>query len=128
MPKTIINPPDVWDPKPYLFSHAVKKAGKSFVFVAGQNGIDVRGQIVGGFEPQTRQAFENLRRILKAAGGTFDDVTMLHVYLLNIDNLTKYMAVQREFIPANFPAQTAVEVPRLALPGLLIEIEAMAVV
>jgi enamine deaminase RidA (YjgF/YER057c/UK114 family) len=82
----------------------------------------------GDFKAQVRLTFENLRTVLEKAGASLDNVVKLGSYFVGIENLPDYGAVQAEFFKGKTPAQTAVGVAGLALPGMLIEVEAYAVV
>jgi 2-iminobutanoate/2-iminopropanoate deaminase len=94
------------------------------VYTAGQIGADASGAVADGIEAQTRQALENLRLCLDAAGCSFGDVMKVNAYLTDMDNFAAYNAVYRETFSAPYPARTTVG-DALA-PGLLVEIEAIA--
>jgi enamine deaminase RidA (YjgF/YER057c/UK114 family) len=123
-----IQPKDVWDASKFNFTHAVKRG--NILTVSGQNGINLRGEIEGknDFATQARLSFENMGKILSEAGMSFDDVLMIRSYFTDISNIQKFSEIQMEFFKGKFPpAQTAIEVTKLALPGLLIEVDALAV-
>lgn len=129
MGKSIISPKKVWDSKPYSFSQGVACSGKRIIFVAGQVGIDPSGKIVSeNIEEQAEQAFKNMQQILKAAKASMENVAKLTVYLTDIKDLQQYTEVMKKYFKKGLPAQTAVEVSRLALPELKIEVEAIAIV
>ena len=96
-----------------------------FAFTAGQVGFDAQGDIVaGGIAAQTRQALENLRACLAAAGCTMDDVVKVTAFLVDLDDFAGYNEVYAEFFTDPYPARTTVGA---GLPGgLLVEIEAVA--
>ena len=100
------------------------------LFVSGCVPVDSEGKLVGGGDvvAQTRQALENVGRVLEAAGMTFADVAKVTVYLTDIDDRPRINPVRREFFGETRPASTLVEVSRLAIPGAKVEIEAVAVV
>ncbi len=127
MRKRPILPKSVWDSRKYRFTHGIL-AG-DILAISGQNGIDVRGKIVGkgDFEKQTRLAFQNMGKILGEAKMTFDNVLMIRSYFTDIGNIDKFTEIQSEFFGENYPAATAIEVSKLAFPELLIEIDALAV-
>jgi reactive intermediate/imine deaminase len=104
--------------------------GRSVIFVSGQTAISGEGQVVGAgdFEAQTHQALENLRTVLEAAGASLQEIVKLTVFLTDISKLRDYSRIKAEFIPGPQPASTAVGVSALALPELMIEIEAIAAV
>jgi 2-iminobutanoate/2-iminopropanoate deaminase len=98
------------------------------VFASGQGGFDDEGQLVpGGFEAQLRQAFANLDQVLGRQGARLDSIAKLTVYLANGDDYDTFKAVRREVFAAPYPASTAIAVARLLAPGMLVEIDAVAV-
>lgn len=108
----------------------------SIVFVGGQISADQQGEVVGAgdIEAQTRNVFTNIGRVLRDAGARFSDVVRLDAFYM-LDNgmdLESYWnavsKVSAEFISDPGPVWTAVRVPGLAYPGLLIEIDAVALV
>jgi 2-iminobutanoate/2-iminopropanoate deaminase len=106
------------------YSHAVR-AG-DLLFVAGQPGIDPeRGSVPDGdFETEARMAFENLRRVLEAAGSGLDRVVKTTVFLASADAFPTMNALYAEFFPSSPPVRAT---PIVALPrGLRISIEAVA--
>lgn len=88
------------------------------------------GEVVGVGDPlaQARQVFENLRRCLTAAGGTFDDVVKLTYYVTDTAFLPAVREARDAFVDVRRPpASTAVQVAALFRPELLLEVEAFAV-
>jgi len=111
------------------YSHAVTGRGR-WVATAGQVALDDAGQLVGPDDPQAqaRQVFANLSRALNAAGASFADVIKLNYYVTDITMLPAVRAIRDEYVDtARPPASTAVQVAALAMPGLMIEIEAWAI-
>jgi reactive intermediate/imine deaminase len=98
------------------------------LFVSGCVPTDGRGNVVGGDDvaAQARQVFENIGAILGAAGATFSDVAKVTVYLTDIDDRPAINPVRQEVFGDARPASTLVEVSRLAVPGVKIEVEAVA--
>lgn len=95
------------------------------VFTAGQVGFDLDGEVVeGGIAAQTRQALENLRACLEAAGSDLDHVAKISAFLDDLGEFDAYNDVYREFFSEPYPARTTVGA---SLPGeLRVEIEAVA--
>jgi 2-iminobutanoate/2-iminopropanoate deaminase len=116
-------------PEPISHYTDAVRAG-DLLFVSGCVPVDSEGKLVGGGDvvAQTRQALENVGRVLEAAGVTFADVAKLTVYLTDVDDRPRINPVRREFFGETRPASTLVEVSRLAIPGAKVEIEAVAVV
>lgn len=125
MEKEHINPDGMHRPRGY--THTVR-AGNT-VYVAGQVGWDKDGKIVsGGFEAQAAQAFENLKRALEGGGASLADVVKITTYVKDLNDLPKFREVREKYFTAPLPASTLVQIVSLAMPELLIEIEAIAVV
>jgi enamine deaminase RidA (YjgF/YER057c/UK114 family) len=123
-----IAPPDVAPGNGY--THVVAGTGR-LVAISGQIAFDEAGQLVGcdDAEAQARQVFENLRRCLAAAGGTFDNVIKLTYYVTDTAWLPAIRRVRDTFVDTvQPPASTAVQVAALVRPELLMEIEALAVI
>lgn len=116
-------------PEPISHYTDAVRAG-DLLFVSGCVPVDSEGKLVGGGDvvAQTRQALENVGRVLEAAGVTFADVAKVTVYLTDVDDRPRINPVRREFFGETRPASTLVEVSRLAIPGAKVEIEAVAVV
>ena len=97
------------------------------LFVSGMVGVDGDGRVVGPGDAarQTRQIFENMKKVLDAAGASFADVLKVTVFLVNIDDRPRINPVRQEFFGIARPASTLVEVSKLIRPDLLVEIEAV---
>jgi enamine deaminase RidA (YjgF/YER057c/UK114 family) len=98
--------------------------------VSGQVPLDADGAVVGigDMGEQARQAFRNLGAVLQDAGASFAELVKLTYFVRDIDAVGAIRMARDEFVnTANPPASTLVEVSRLFLPDLLIEIEAIAV-
>jgi enamine deaminase RidA (YjgF/YER057c/UK114 family) len=112
------------------FSQAWRVDGAStVVFVAGQGPISAEGELIGegDFEAQVRATFENLGTVLEHAGASFEHVVKFGVFLTDIGRLRDYGRIRAELWPGPPPASTAVQVVALAVPGMMIEVEAFAV-
>jgi reactive intermediate/imine deaminase len=97
------------------------------LFVSGLTAHDEKGNLVGEDDAveQTRQILKNLKKVLTATGGEFSDVLKVTVYLTDITDRASINPVRQEFFGSAKPASTLVEVSRLALPGMKVEIEAI---
>lgn len=127
MPRKKVFVPDVAEAAPGLWSNAIL-AGDT-LYIAGQVARPFEGgtEMVGKNEyEQTRQIFTRIARIIKAAGGTMDDLVKMTIYMVNIQNNTEVWRARREFFSGDFPTSTLVEVRSLAKPEVLVEIEAVA--
>ena len=99
-----------------------------FVFTAGQIGLDpATGNIVsGGVETETRQALENLKKILEAAHSGLDEVVKTTVFLQNMGDFAAMNAIYAQYFAEPYPARSAIQVA--ALPkNAQVEIEAVAI-
>ena len=101
-----------------------------WIHVSGQIAVDLEGNLVGpgDVRAQTRQVFENLKAILAANGATFADVVKIGTYLTTLEDLAGMREVRSEYLTAEPPASTAVQVVALVVPDALIEIDLVAVV
>lgn len=127
---TIVNPTALYDPAPNGYSHAVVAEGCSrLVFFAGQGGEDASGALSPDFGDQVRQAYANLATALAAVGAEPNQVASLTTYVADYDQ--SKLAIMTTHLKALFgealPAQSLVPVPRLALDGMLFEVDAVAV-
>ena len=111
------------------FSQAWRVDGaQTVLFVSGQAAITPDGDVLDGdFEAQARLTFENLGTVLEQSGASFDSIVKITVFLTDITRLRSFAGVKSEFISGPQPASTAVEVRALAVPGMQIEVEAIAV-
>jgi enamine deaminase RidA (YjgF/YER057c/UK114 family) len=129
--KQHINPDGVNKPKTY--SQVVKVNGGTMIFTSGIVADDANGNIIGkgDLKAQVKQAFENLKIVLAAAGAEFKDVVKMTYYVVNYkpEQIPMIREVRANYLPAeNPPASTLVGVESLFNADVLIEIEAVAVV
>ena len=123
-PKTLIPPAG--------YSHIAKVNRGTIVYLAGQVSSDASGRLIGegNFEAQVEQVFGNLKIAIEAAGGTMADIVKLNIYLVaavDQSEVPKLRAIRNRYVNVEKPpASTLVVVSRLAQPGWLIEIEAVA--
>jgi 2-iminobutanoate/2-iminopropanoate deaminase len=109
------------------YTDAVRAGG--LLFLSGLVPLDEQGKLVGeDVAEQTRQIFRNMELVLKAAGCGFEDVVKATYFLLNVDDRPVINPVRKEFFGEARPASTLVEVSALAVPGALLEIEAVAAI
>ena len=134
MPVTLIDP----DGLPAVGTHrqVAVATGSRTVFVAGQVAWDADGGRVGegDLAAQVEQCYLNVATALAAVGATFDDVARLTVYLVDLtpDKLPLFVegvarATARLGTTTPLPPVTGIGVTALAEPGLLVEVEATAV-
>jgi 2-iminobutanoate/2-iminopropanoate deaminase len=116
-----------------LYSHGMVARAGDLVIVAGQVGLAAEGRPAGDdVISQTKQALENVRTVVEAAGCTMRDVVRLQTFLTRSEDIGGFMKARQEVFPGYFPDKvyppnTLLVVSRLVRPELLVEIEAMAV-
>jgi enamine deaminase RidA (YjgF/YER057c/UK114 family) len=127
----IVNPKELFDPRPYGFSHvAVVPANSRLIFVAGQGGEeDTKGTLHPDFRRQVQQALMNIRIALRSQKATMDQVVKVTTLVAD-HNPEKLQIITEEFHhiwpKGNFPVNTLIPVPKLAIEGMLVEIDAVA--
>jgi enamine deaminase RidA (YjgF/YER057c/UK114 family) len=117
--------------RPTGYTHLVEVSGGRTLYIAGQVALDRSGAVVGNgdFRAQAKQVFENLRTVLAAGGATFQNVVKTNTYVTNIADVTALRELRTEYLGSSAPpANTLVQVVRLAREEFLLEIEAIAVV
>ena len=109
------------------YSQAVR-AGQ-MVFLSGQIPLEpATGEVVaGGIEAQARRAFDNLKAVAEAAGGSLGQIVRLGLYLTDLGEFAKVNAVMQEYFSAPFPARSTIEVSGLP-KGAGFEVDAVMVI
>jgi 2-iminobutanoate/2-iminopropanoate deaminase len=112
--------------EPYRIAQAYRVG--DLVITSGQAAIDLQGRLVGvgDFDRQAEQVFENLAAVLEAAGSSLAQVIKVTIFLTDMRQFPKIVALRERYFTPPYPADTILEVKALALPELEIEIEAMA--
>ncbi|MEU3959423.1 Rid family hydrolase [Streptomyces buecherae] len=127
--RSITNPDTLHDPAPFGYSHAVSAPGE-LVFIGGQYASDATGAPVpGGFAAQVELAFDRLRSALEGVGLGYEHVVRLGTFIVDhdLDKLEVLGKVVHARFGDRLPAQTLSGVASLALPGMLFEVDAVAV-
>ena len=96
------------------------------IVVSGQTGHLPDGSLPSDFETQMRQALANLDEVLRAEGGSLASVVRLTTYFARAEDYPVFRQVRSEVLTAPYPASTGVVVG-LLIPGMLVELEAIAV-
>lgn len=107
------------------YSQAVKCG--STVYVSGQIPLDpATGELVqGSMDAQIRRVFDNLRAIVRAAGGDFTHVAKLNVFLTDLSHFGLLNSIMAEYFEEPYPARAAIQVA--ALPkGATVEMDCVA--
>ncbi len=100
------------------------------IHISGTTATDSQGKVVGVGDPyaQTVQIIKNIEKALTLGGATLSDVVRTRIFVVNIDDWEKIAKAHSKFFEGIRPAATMVEVSRLILPEMLVEIEADAYV
>jgi reactive intermediate/imine deaminase len=95
------------------YSQAVKVG--STVYLSGQIPLDPATMALVGddFEAQTVQVFENLKAVCEAAGGSFDDIAKLNIFLTDLSNFAKVNELMGRYFNEPYPARAAIGVKEL---------------
>ena len=94
------------------YSQAVCHNG--LVFLSGQLGIDpATGSIPDDFAAQARQALDNLRAVVEAAGSSLTRVLSVDVYLIDMGRFGEFNAIYGTYFTAHKPARAAIAVAAL---------------
>jgi len=112
--------------EPFFLSQGFRVGNQ--IYLSGQAAIDQQGNIIGegDFDAQAEQTFLNIKQLLEAAGSSLAQVFKVTIYLTEMTNFSKVMALRQRWFIKPYPADTIVEVNSLALPELMIEIELIA--
>ena len=130
---TFVNPPQLFDPLPFGFSHVGKaKTAPAFIFLSGQGGEeDKNGKLSHDFRVQVRHAINNLRIALHSEELDLNSIVKVTTLVVDHD-AEKHRILSEEFERAwpdkNYPVNTLIPVPRLAQDNMQVEIDAIAVV
>lgn len=117
-------------PEPRGYTHVVEVSGAHrTVYISGQLGIEPSGKELAGFPEQATQVFENIKAALESVGGSWTNVVKINTFLTDIrTQLPALRPIRDKYVNTKAPpASTTVEVSRLARDGLLIEVEAIAI-
>ncbi|MER6049266.1 RidA family protein [Streptomyces sp. NPDC020883] len=122
-----VDVPGVGDPRKFGYAQAVAAGG--LLYISGQLGIDEEYQPVSDrFDDQAYRAMENVRHVLKAAGGDFEHLVSMTIYLTDMRNAPRFFEIRREILGDILVSSTAVAVAGLPLPNLQVEVQCVALV
>jgi 2-iminobutanoate/2-iminopropanoate deaminase len=123
-----LNPKSLYR-SPAFSQGTVIKPGSTIVIVGGQNGVGADGTVVGdGIVAQTEQAMRNLLAVLEEAGAEPADVAKLTIYFVEGVDINEAFAASRSVWGDQPTAVSAMFVRGLAVPGALVEVDAIAAV
>src|SRR5688572_20433387 len=130
--QTFHNPDALFNPSPYGFSHvAVVPGGSRLVFVAGQGGEEnTAGKLSADFRTQVQHSLKNIKIALQTQQLSMKSVVKVTTLVVD-HNTEKLNIIIEEFKKIwpdkQFPVNTLIPVPRLALDNMLVEIDAVAI-
>jgi 2-iminobutanoate/2-iminopropanoate deaminase len=101
------------------YSQAVRVGDR--IYLSGQLGMDpATGKLAGReFEAQARQALDNQKAILEAAGFSLKDVVQCQVFVTDMNNYPAFNTIYKEYFTGDFPARAVLEVSRIPAEGLI---------
>jgi len=101
----------------------------NLLFISGQVSFDAGGNLVGkgDFRAQAVQSLDNLVAVLEAAGGKLEDLMMITVFVKDMANRPTFAKVRDGYFRKNPPASTIVEIKRLFMDEVLLEVNGIAV-
>ncbi len=126
---TFVNPPAL--ARPVGYTHVVQSPPGTTLYISGQVPLDAAGNLVGpgDLRAQAQQVFTNLKAALEAVGADLNAVVKLNYFVMDISQIQVVRDIRDQFINTqNPPASTAVQVSRLFREGILIEVDAIAVI
>jgi enamine deaminase RidA (YjgF/YER057c/UK114 family) len=98
------------------------------LYLSGQVGRDENLQVVEETEAQFVQAFENVGKVLRAAGASFDDVVELETWFVDsMADLKTFLAVKERYFTNRYPTWTGFAVKGFSMPGIMVEIKCKAI-
>ena len=108
------------------YSQAVRRGDT--VYLSGQIPLDPNSGLLveGDIEAQARRAFDNLKAVCEAAGGSLDDVVRLGLYLTDLGQFAAVNAVMADYFDAPYPARSTIGVASLPR-GAQFEVDAVMV-
>ncbi len=128
-PIKLLTPDTIAPPAgPYSHTASITIGDVELIFVAGEWSTDIDGNLVGEDDmfAQTEQTLKNIQSVLEANGASFEDVFKMSVYVTDMDRRQEVSDARKAFLPNPPPISSIFEISKLALPGLMIEIEAVA--
>jgi len=117
--------------KARAYSPAVITEGGRTVWLAGQTALmDADGKdISGNFDAQTKRIFQLIDATLKKAGGSLANMVTMTVFINDPRNGDRFVELRKDFFPdGNYPGSALITVSHFARPGMLIEIQGIAVI
>ena len=108
------------------YCHAVRH--DKHVWISGTVGITGTGVIPADTVDQFKVAMQNFDAALRTAGGKPKNIVKVTIFLTDIQDRLRLNPIREAYFGEDRPASTLVEVTRLVLPGLKVEIEGEAII
>lgn len=130
--KEVLNP-STWK-KPRGYSNLVKTTGGATLFAAGQGAFDAQGNLIGEGDicRQYDQIFNNIQEVMAIGGAEMTDIVRMTIYCTNRDAFfakgKECGQIFKKYFGDYCPASTFVEINKLFVNGMLLEIEVTAVI
>ena len=120
-----VSSPHVKEPAPGTWSNC--RVHGNQVFIAGMTAGDGKGGLLGdgSVYSQARETFTKIKHLIEAAGGTMNDIVRVDIYVTDITQREEVWKARKEFFTGDFPTSTLVEVRALAIPQLMVEVNAI---
>ena len=120
-----VSSPTLNEPAPGTWSNC--RVYGNQVFIAGMTAGDGKGGVLGdgSMYSQARETFTKIKHLIETAGGTMNDVIRVDIYVTDIKQREEVWKARREFFSGDFPTSTLVEVRALAIPQLMVEVNAI---
>jgi len=119
-----------WQQKRSFSPAVITKGAQTMVWVAGHTGAsaDDGRSLAGDFDAQCRQVFSNIAKTLSETGCKLTDIVTMTVFLIDARYTTRMTELRTELFGGdNFPASAAITVTGFANPGIMLEIQCVAV-
>jgi len=107
------------------FSRAVISEGGKIIWLGGQT---ASLPPVADFDAQVRDVFASIDKTLKAQGGSLKDMVTMTVFITDGRLGDRFVAIRKEIFKECFPASALITVTGLAVPGLMVEVQGIAVI
>ena len=116
---------DVGEPPAETWSNCLVAGNQ--VFIAGMTARSAEFDTVsdGAEYEQAKAIFTKIQNLMTAAGGTMADIVKVNIFVTDITKRKEVWRARAEFFSGNLPVSTLVEVSALALPEMLVEVEAV---
>ena len=111
------------------YTPGVITEGGRILWLAGQTSLmDAEGHaLAGNFDGQVRDIFRRLEATIARGGGRLSDMVTMTVFITDTRLGTRFTEIRREIFGDNFPASALITVVGLAQPGMLVEVQGIAV-